>query len=72
MSGVIAVLERHLGDGYRITAVVVDERTPVSLWGRAVLDRPGTLLELRDRVEVELLDAQDYDFALKRVRVLGI
>jgi hypothetical protein len=71
MSGAIAVLERHLEEGYRITAVVVDEQTPVSLWGRAELDRSGTLLELRDHVEVELLDAQDYDFALKRVRVPG-
>jgi len=70
MSGAIAVLERHLEEGYRITAVVVDEQTPVSLWGRAVLDRPGTLLELRDRIDVELRDAQDYDFALRRVRVL--
>ncbi len=70
MSEVIKLLERRLEEGYRINAVVVDERAPVSSWGYALLDpRPGELPELRDQLEIELLDVRDYDFALKRVRV---
>lgn len=69
MSGVIKLLEQRLEEGYRINAVVAEERTPVSSWGYAFLDRPGELPELRDQLEIELLDVQDYDFALRRVRV---
>lgn len=69
LSGVIKLLEQRLEEGYRINAVVVEERAPVSSWGYASLDRPGDLPELRDQLEIELLDVRDYDFALKRVRV---
>ena len=69
MSGVISMLEQRLEEGYRILAVVVEERTPVSSWGYALLDRPGVLPELRDQLDIELRDAPDYDFALKRVQV---
>ena len=67
MSGVVKVLKQCLEEDCRITATVVEERARYSTWGCAVLDRPAALPELHDRLEIELRNARDYDFARKRV-----